>query len=438
MCQEKSRKLMVEVFDGKEYVRIYQGELLFGAEPNDLPLMLPYKYPQKIERIKITSQISEYFHLSKVNVLAAIDIKEKEKLKIKVGILGTSNSIMGDGYTIGLRSNLNIIIQRNASIGSSQAVLIPYILSQHDFKDCDVVMLDILVNEQIALWHYDYDISLSSQIFDYFLSVCISSNVLPIILFMPEIHGYGSPQHLKFQQMRRHYLKLCNERGIPYFDGYAYAENSWTKDKFNNLFKDSAHINSIYAQNIGSALAKAITTIHSSHKIINDNMDIYDFKYIDIANNNTQIIIERKTSIVESKFLKLSKDETCDVNIGEYEIVGIAFNMAQSNGILEFKGENTSYKMLSNSLFDPNRPLWFVVWSLIKPIKADVNGKVALKCLEVSDIPNVELHDHGKADMKKYANEPVRLEIQGFVLRSKNKHHAVGMRMGINLDMERY
>jgi hypothetical protein len=69
MCQERCRKLTVELFDGKEYIKIYQGELLFGAEPNGLPLILPYKYPLKIERIKITALINDYFHLSKVNVL---------------------------------------------------------------------------------------------------------------------------------------------------------------------------------------------------------------------------------------------------------------------------------------------------------------------------------------------------------------------------------
>ncbi|MDR2789430.1 MAG: hypothetical protein LBB59_00405 [Campylobacteraceae bacterium] len=76
MCKEKARKLKIEVFYGNEYHAIYEGDLLFDAEPNGLPLILPYKYPQKIERIKITSQINEYFHLSKVNVLV---VKKEEK-----------------------------------------------------------------------------------------------------------------------------------------------------------------------------------------------------------------------------------------------------------------------------------------------------------------------------------------------------------------------
>jgi hypothetical protein len=72
MCKERCRKLAVEIFNGKEYIKIYEGGLLFYAEPNSLPLILPYKYPQTVERIKITSLINDYLHLSKVNVLAYI------------------------------------------------------------------------------------------------------------------------------------------------------------------------------------------------------------------------------------------------------------------------------------------------------------------------------------------------------------------------------
>jgi hypothetical protein len=67
--QERSRKLSVEVFDGKQYHQIYQGDMLFGSEPNGLPLILPVKYSKKIEKIKITLQANEYLHLSRVNVL---------------------------------------------------------------------------------------------------------------------------------------------------------------------------------------------------------------------------------------------------------------------------------------------------------------------------------------------------------------------------------
>jgi hypothetical protein len=389
----------------------------------------------KAKRKNIRNKLLNTYVL-KVNVLA---IKEREKAKIKVGILGTSNSVMKDGYTVSLQNNPDIVIRKNASIGSSHAALIPYTFSKHDFNDCDVVVLDILANEQYALWLHDYDISLSLQIFDYFLTVCAVSHVLPVILLVPERIGYRSPKDPKFQQIRRRYIEVCNKRGIPYFDGDAYIKNVYTKTHFSKLFQDDVHIMPLYAQEVGSILAKSIATIYSSHKIINEELNIYDFKYINVIGGNTESknIVERKTSIVECKFLKLSAGETCDVNVGEYEIVGIAFNMAQTNGILEFKGGDLNYKMLSNAYFDPNRSLWLVIWSLLKPIKSNIDGKVRLKCLERADILNMELHDHGKIK-EEYSDEPVRIEIQGLIVRSKEMHKAIGMRVGINLDMEKY
>jgi hypothetical protein len=96
MCQEKSRKLIVEVFNGEEYIKIYQGELLFDAEPNGLPLMLLCKYPKNIERIKITALINDYFHLSKVNVLT-VKKEEKPKLNKKI-VFCRMRGGFGDGF----------------------------------------------------------------------------------------------------------------------------------------------------------------------------------------------------------------------------------------------------------------------------------------------------------------------------------------------------
>jgi hypothetical protein len=71
MCQERSRKLSVEVFEGEKYYQVYQGDLLFGSEPSGLPLILPVKYSKKIEKIKITLLAKEFLNLSRVNILSS-------------------------------------------------------------------------------------------------------------------------------------------------------------------------------------------------------------------------------------------------------------------------------------------------------------------------------------------------------------------------------
>jgi hypothetical protein len=164
---------------------------------------------------------------------------------------------MKEGYTLGLQNNPNIVIQKNASIGSSHSTLVPYLFSKHDFSGCDVVLLDILANEQRALWLHDYNISLSSQIFDYFLTFCAVSHVLPVVILMSERFGYNSSQNLKFQRIKKHYIEVCNKRDIPYFDGYVWIENGYTKTNFIKPFQDDVHMLPFYAQEFGNALAKS-------------------------------------------------------------------------------------------------------------------------------------------------------------------------------------
>jgi hypothetical protein len=474
MCQERSRKLSVEVFDGEKYHQIYQGDLLFGSEPNGLPLILPVKYPKKIEKIKITLLAKEFLHLSRVNVLSLDNSKkylcdfadsglahvklrfeEQARLmaitpplsskKINVCILGTSNSVMKDGYVVGLLKDNAINIHKNISVGSSQAAIVPYCLSKHSLADCDVVVLDLLVNEQRALWLHDYDISLSSQIFDYFLSVCSSAKVLPIVLLMPELTGYQSQiKNEKFQKMRKHYIDLCSQRSIPYYDGYAHTEHlsESLKIPFAKLFKDLSHMLPIYAQNIGVALAKAIGRICDMAERCECDLMTHDFGYTDLVSSSSSSssddrFITRKTSIAEDSFLKLALNETFDVSLSnKVEVVGIAFNMAQSNGILGFFGEKESYKALSTAYFDPERALWLVIWSLLKPVLPGKNGKLQLKCLWQVDTANVEFHDHGKYSLEKYADEPIRIEIAGLVTRhTEPRNKKLMMIKGLDLDL---
>jgi len=390
-----------------------------------------------IEKIKITLLVKEFLHLSRVNILSPPSSK-----KINVCIMGTSNSVMKDGYVVGAAKDNTVNIRKNISVGSSHAVIISYCLSRYSLKGCDVVVLDIAVNEQMAVWGYKYDISLSLQIFDYFLSACLSAKILPIVLLLPELNGYQSQvKSEKFQKMRKHYIDLCVQHGIPYFDGFAYTEHlsQSLKIPFVELFHNKNHILPVYAQSIGIALAKAIGRICDRVERCECDAMSYDFGYTDLASSSSSDdrFITRKTSITENSFLKLSLNETFEVSLPtEVEVVGIAFNMAQSNGILGFFGERENYKALSTAFFNPERSLWLVIWSLLKPIATDKNGKLQLKCLSQVDAANVEFHDHGRYDLEKYADEPIRIEIAGLVTRRTEPHNKKLMMIkGINLDL---
>jgi hypothetical protein len=348
------------------------------------------------------------------------------------------------GYVARLSKDNTINIHKNISAGASHAAIVPYCLSKHSLEGCDVVLLDIAVNEQMAVWRHEYDISLSLQIFDYFLSVCLSAKVLPVVLLMPEVAGYKSQiKDEKFQKMRKHYIDLCVQLSIPYYDGFVHAEylSESLKIPFAELFPDRFHILPVYAQNIGVALAKAIGRAYKGAERCERDTLTYDFGYTDLVNSSSSFddrFITRKTSITENSFLKLSLNETFDVALSAgVEVIGIAFNVAQSNGILGFFGKTESYKVLSSSFFNPGRSLWLVIWSLLKPIVPDKNGKLQLKCLsQVDNTADIELHDHVKYNVEKYTDEPIKIEIAGLVTRRTEPHNKKLMTVkGINLDL---
>jgi acetyltransferase-like isoleucine patch superfamily enzyme len=95
--QEKNRKLSVDIFYDNKYHQVYMGDLLFGAEPDGLPLILPIKYSKKIEKIKITLQGNDCLHLSQVNIL----INKKKLIFIAKRI---------DGFGERLRAILNAML----------------------------------------------------------------------------------------------------------------------------------------------------------------------------------------------------------------------------------------------------------------------------------------------------------------------------------------
>ncbi|MDR3177344.1 MAG: hypothetical protein LBT96_00015 [Campylobacteraceae bacterium] len=68
--------------------------MLFDAEPNGLPLILPCKIFKKIKLIKIMSQTNDYFHLSKVNVLTYIlKIRDYKKILCVFGDSGLAPTL---------------------------------------------------------------------------------------------------------------------------------------------------------------------------------------------------------------------------------------------------------------------------------------------------------------------------------------------------------
>jgi hypothetical protein len=113
-----------------------------------------------------------------------------ETMTINIAIVGTSNSLMCTGYVCGLQSVPGIIISDNVSIGSSEAVMAPFRLTDNVLSGADVVIFDLAVNEQRAINRGIYDVSAAAEIIRFVVARCVSAGVRPVVLLMPEGSGY--------------------------------------------------------------------------------------------------------------------------------------------------------------------------------------------------------------------------------------------------------
>lgn len=92
--------------------------------------------------------------------------------KIKLSILGTSNSIIASGYASALRNSDEIEIVKNVSIGSSHSVLAPLRIGMLENKKFDIMIIDLSVNETNAYNKGLYNFYITESIFKYILNWC--------------------------------------------------------------------------------------------------------------------------------------------------------------------------------------------------------------------------------------------------------------------------
>lgn len=278
-------------------------------------------------------------------------------MTIKVTILGTSNSIIKNGYVDGLSSCQEIEIKQNLSVGSSQSAIVPFRLNEYSIANSDVIILDICVNEQRALQKCGYNETYSNEIFQYLLSECAKYDTIPFVLLMPEMNNDDSNAKNLRHKMRNFYINICNEYKIPYFDGYSYIEKSSAVNNTNieAYFEDKNHVRSDQATNIGDVLAKILIDNYSKWKINKYKKNIHPFEYKKIESTNK---IQRKTNITQVDMGIISGDDKAIVKSTPFsDVVGIIFNMSQSNASIKIVGVNSLVKILANSYTQPERSL---------------------------------------------------------------------------------
>lgn len=435
-CIERARSITIEVScDAAKWTLIHAGLSYFGDSDSGDPLNLFLRRQIPFRYVRLSLNECEFFHLSKVEILVSPEqltaaentipisipiIRSWIVSPIRAAVLGTSNSVRRGGYVVALESPAFTVI-RNVSLGSSHSVMIPCRLPLLEKDSFDVLIIDIGVNEQNGLCQGLYDLSGSEAILKYILQWCARRKILPLLLLFPEKKSFLGKSKGHEMAVRRFYQSLCQSYGVLFFDGYRLLErlaNEWHRSP-ESLFKDDHHPNIFFSRIIGSLLSQAFLVQQNSFKTCHWQSTYCPVKYIPIdAYCDKRAIVCRKTSIASGKFVRLESGTTVQVSVPDScEIIGVAINMSQTNGGLRIEGNEVLLKRLDNNFFSPlERPLWFVIWSLLSPVSV-TNGKVSLTVVPVNIAEKFERNDHSSHSKVDYNKHGPVVEIAGLVVR---------------------
>lgn len=340
---------------------------------------------------------------------------------LRVAILGTSNSLMRDGYVIGLGQNPGIKIVANVSLGSSHSPMLAYRLPDLEHVDFDILILDLCVNEQRAIYRNLYDLGISTDVFNYVIDWCGRKRVTPVALILPDQHCFSPPsKQPRANEAHDHYVRMCKKQHVPYFDGRRFikslAKSSGTGPV--NLFKDVNHLAPETAQLLGKRLGNRINALMGNPIVRWSIVRSHTYTYIPVPLENT---IERKTSIATVRFARMKQDSNLTITCPpRCHVVAVALNMSQTNAALKISGDGELIKRFDNAYHDPSRSMWFVIWCLLNPVNTGI-GDIHLSVTPSSLTSDQEDNDHSRPNMLPPADQESVVEVSGIILRTPSR-----------------
>lgn len=132
---------------------------------------------------------------------------------MKIAIVGTSNSILKDGWVKYYRELVQDVEIDNYSLGSNSSLYGHYILEKKDILDkYDYCFIDFAVNDQ----HF-FDKGLISEellVASYldFIRKFRNSNCIPIFLILPIVEYCR--ENSKISTIRQNMIALCDDFGV--------------------------------------------------------------------------------------------------------------------------------------------------------------------------------------------------------------------------------
>lgn len=307
-------------------------------------------------------------------------------------VVGTSNSIQRYGYRVALDGRFDRI--QNIAVGASTNIM-------HGLKRDEITahggfaLFDHAVNEARMLRLMGLNANIQRDSIASFLDLCAERALQPIILIMPSSWRVDAEG-----EVRRFYRDYAVEKAVPFLDGFELTERlQAVSPRLAACGKPAgAHSAPEVAQAIGHALMRALPKVGPS------SLEAVETARLDFVSAGGTV--ERRSGLDVRKFRKLSEGALSLDCPGE--VVGVAFNAAETNAVLNVGGYR---KALQSSLYR-SRPYCLVIWPFLKPLPG---GRVTVG-VEPGGVAADERNDHWMDGVDLSSPE---IELAGLIVRTR-------------------
>ncbi len=246
---------------------------------------------------------------------------------MKVAIVGTSNSLLKDGWVKYYRE-LNKDVQiDNYSLGANTSLYGHYILEKKRIlEEYDYCIVDFAVNDQANL-----DLKLISEelLMASYLDLIRKfkySRCIPVFIILPIIPYWQNPESCI---VRKIIIYLCQKFGVMYIDVYDFF--SGLSDDFAEecLFRDYGHISSFAAKCLALQLLSSLKEQAKNIFIHKLNMDIPCFNFRikhwkEIEYSNCKQLLQ-ETSIAHYSVIHMSAESGSQINLYGQDLLCAVF-----------------------------------------------------------------------------------------------------------------
>lgn len=299
---------------------------------------------------------------------------------IRVAVIGTSNSLMANGYTHPLKTSDKVEEYKNLSLGLSSNLLAAVSARGSIFENFDFCILDFAVNEEQFVRQGLNPHHLHSGLMAV-AGRALAAGCMPILLLLPRRDVRSADSLVREAQ-----LDVVRALNLPYFDAIDYVDRLHEKFSINRLklFKDEGHIQRWLGTAIGYQLLEGMLAIKD--KGIDFEERSWSFpamRAVYAANEVPASRVKRRNSSVASlRYAVMEPGERISFEVPDRAlVVGVSSNLSESAGVLRIKGKAThDFDLRNNIQRGGKHPFIASVLTLSAPVRA-ADGKIEVESL---------------------------------------------------------